>query len=253
MKHSNPFVDNFIFGVRAIEELLNHKSALNKVNKIYVDEKKHKNFSSLLNKARAYKLAVQYVPTNKLDKLARNKNHQGIIAHLLEISYSSLSEILNNTADSSPLILFLDRITDVRNFGSIARSAYAMGVSAILIPPKNTATISADAIKTSSGALLKIPVCREVNIQEALKTLKNRGFQIIACHEKTNRLIEEINFTLPTVVILGSEHNGILKEYLKLCDAEAKIPMSNNFDSLNVAVSAGIVLYEAVRQRKMKI
>ncbi|GIV27768.1 MAG: 23S rRNA (guanosine(2251)-2'-O)-methyltransferase RlmB [Bacteroidia bacterium] len=241
--------EGIVYGIHAIEELLKDSTQIKKIEKIFVDEKKQRSLSSLLNKAREHKISVQYVPEAKIEKLAKGKNHQGIVAHLLDIHYHSLLELVKN--NNIRLIVFLDRITDVRNFGAIARSAYAMGVDAILIPSKDTASINADAIKTSAGALLKIPVCKEQNITEALMNLKKQGFQIVACHEKTSKRIYEVDFTKPTVIILGSEHNGILKEYLKICDSEAKIPMNNAFDSLNVSVSAGIVLYEVVRQKEV--
>ncbi|RME19307.1 MAG: 23S rRNA (guanosine(2251)-2'-O)-methyltransferase RlmB [Bacteroidetes bacterium] len=239
--------DHYVYGNHAVEELLKDDSKVNKIEKIYVDEKKHRQFGALLNLARSKKIAVQYVPAVKLDKLFKNKNHQGIGASVMPVTYHSLEEVLSKGTVN--LILFLDRITDVRNFGSIARSAYAMGADALLVPAKDSASINADAVKTSAGALLKIPVCRESNMLNALNILKEKGFHIVACHEKTARLIQEVDFNHPTVIILGSEHNGILKEYLKVCDAEAKIPMSKNFDSLNVSVSAGILLYEILRQR----
>ncbi|GAB4209505.1 MAG: 23S rRNA (guanosine(2251)-2'-O)-methyltransferase RlmB [Bacteroidia bacterium] len=239
--------DNYVYGSHAVEELLKDDSKVNRIEKIYVDEKKSRQFAALLNPARSKKIAVQYVPAVKLDKLFKNKNHQGIGAFVIPVAYYSLEEVLSK--GTANLILFLDRITDVRNFGSIARSAYAMGADALLVPSKDSASVNADAVKTSAGALLKIPVCRESDMLNALKTLKERGFYIVACHEKTARLIQEVDFKRPTVIILGSEHNGILKEYLKICDVEAKIPMSKNFDSLNVSVSAGIVLYEVLRQR----
>ncbi len=240
--------ENIIYGIRAIEEALNDISKINSIEKIYVDTKKHRSFERLLSIARKNKISVQYVPDVKIEKLAKGKNHQGIAACILSIKYASLFELFESVSAPVRLILFLDRITDVRNFGSIARSAYAMGVDAILVPHKGAASINADAIKTSAGALLKIPVCKEQNVTEAIQMLSEKGFQIIACHEKTSRLIDEVDFTIPSVIILGSEHNGILKEYLKYCNTEAKIPMKKSFDSLNVSVSAGIVLYEIQRQ-----
>lgn len=241
-------MESWIYGVRPIEELVNDSNKIHQIEKIYVDEKKHRQFNVLLNKARANKISVQYVPAVKLDKLVKNNNHQGLVAHVLDIEYQSVFDLISKK--SINLILFLDRITDVRNFGAIARSAYAMGVDALLIPNKDSASINADAVKTSAGTLLKIPVCRETDILNVLKELKNRRFKIYGCHEKTSQSIEEVSYDFPLVIILGSEHNGILKEYLKVCDAEIKIPMKNTFDSLNVSVSAGIVLYEIVRQRK---
>ncbi len=248
MKKNKNF-DNIVYGIRAVEELLNDSSKINSIEKILVDEKKYHTLNYLLDVARRHKVSVQYVPEVKINKLVREKNHQGILAYVVEIQYYSIKNLIEHN-DKVNLILFLDRITDVRNFGAISRSAYAMGVNAILVPYKNSASINSDAIKTSSGALLKLPVCKEQNIADTLKYLKEKKFQIVACHEKTSRLIEEIDFTKPTVIILGSEHNGISKEYLNLSDTEAKIPMIQPFNSLNVSVSAGIVLYEALKQKR---
>lgn len=244
--------ENLIYGIRAVEEILSDPSKIQNIEKILVDEKKHRALQSILNKARQYKIAVQYVPEIKLNKLSKNQNHQGIVAQIVTIQYHQLSDLLNQTSQTYRLFLVLDRITDVRNFGAIARSAFAMGANALIVPSKDSASINADAIKTSAGALLKLPVCREANLQHSLQMLKTSGFQLIACHEKTSRLIYEVDFTKPTAIILGSEHNGIRKEYLQLCDAEAKIPMLQPFDSLNVSVSAGILLYEIVRQKQQQ-
>ncbi len=241
--------EELVYGIRSVEELLKDTANIHRIEKILVDEKKHRTLSSLLNKAREHRISVQYVPSEKIEKLAKGKNHQGILAHLIHIHYTSTTDLLNRS--DNRLLLFLDRITDVRNFGAIARSAYAMGVDALIIPSKDTASINADAIKTSAGALLKIPVCKEQNITQLLTELKAKGFQIIACHEKTSKRIYEIHYKHPTVLILGSEHNGIRKEYLKLCDHEVKIPMSTALDSLNVSVATGIILYEIVRQQEM--
>lgn len=247
MKKQSSF-EHIVYGHHAIQEILNDKEKINHVQKIMVDEKKHKQYHALLNQARKHKISVQYVPEIKIEKIARGKNHQGIVAEIIEIKLFQLNDLINQST-SFNLILLLDRITDVRNFGAIARSAYTMGVNAIIIPQKNSADINADAIKTSAGALLKIPICKEPSTVHALELLKDYGFQIIACHEKTSQTIQEINFTKPTVIILGSEYNGISKEHLKLANAEAKIPMIQNFNSLNVSVSAGIILYEIQRQR----
>lgn len=242
--------DSIVYGIKSVEELLRDPEKVKSIEKILVDKRKQKSFNALFNLIREKKVSVHYVPDITIEKLARGKNHQGILAYVIPISYYSIYTLIEQEGLSKiNLILFLDRITDVRNFGAIARSAYAMGVNAILIPHKDTASINADAVKTSAGALLKIPICKEHDIVEVLKYLSNKGFQIIACHEKTSRLIHEVDFTRPSVIILGSEHNGILSQYLTLCHAEAKIPMLQKFDSLNVSVSAGIVLYEVIKQR----
>ena len=250
MKKKTHSEHNIVYGIHAIEELLKDESKVKQIEKIFVDEKKQGTLRHLLNIARAHKISVQYVPSIKIEKLAKGKNHQGIVANIVDIRYYTLAELFQlRSLENIRLILFLDRITDVRNFGAIARTAYSMGVDALLVPSKDSASINSDAIKTSAGALFKLPVCKEQDIVDSLKLLKDKGFQIVACHEKTSKVIYEVDFSKPSVIILGSEHNGILKEYLRMCDTEAKIPMAQAFDSLNVSVAAGIVLYEVMRQK----
>ena len=147
------------------------------------------------------------------------------------------------------LLIILDKVTDVRNFGAIARSAECAGADFIIVPEQGSAAVNADAIKTSAGALHRIPVCRERNLKNTLDFLKASGIQIIACHEKTNRLIYEADLKIPTAILLGSEDQGISSEYLKRSDTQVKIPMPGTISSLNVSVAAGIILFEAVRQR----
>jgi 23S rRNA (guanosine2251-2'-O)-methyltransferase len=198
----------------------------------------------------AHNVPFQAVPTEKLNRVTR-KNHQGVISYISPISYHSIEDVLPSLyeAGKTPLLLILDRVTDVRNFGAIARTAECAGVDAIIIPSRGGALISADAVKTSTGALHKIPVCREDNLKTTIEFLTNSGVQIVGCTEKTDDLLYSVDLTLPTAIIMGSEENGISPEYLKRCDARAKIPMAGTIGSLNVSVSAGILLYEVIRQR----
>ena len=149
----------------------------------------------------------------------------------------------------NPLVLVLDRITDVRNFGAIARTAECAGVDTILIPEQNAAAINADAIKTSAGALHKVTVCRTWNLKLALQFMKESGIQLIGCTEKTQDDMYKPDYTTPTAIIIGSEEDGVSPEFLKMCDSRAKIPMNGKIASLNVSVATGVILYEAIRQR----
>jgi 23S rRNA (guanosine2251-2'-O)-methyltransferase len=149
----------------------------------------------------------------------------------------------------NPLVLVLDRITDVRNFGAIARTAECAGVDTILIPEQNAAAINADAIKTSAGALHKVTVCRTWNLKLALQFMKESGIQLIGCTEKTQDDMYKADYTTPTAIIIGSEEDGVSPEFLKMCDSRAKIPMNGKIASLNVSVATGVILYEAIRQR----
>ena len=145
----------------------------------------------------------------------------------------------------------LDRITDVRNFGAIARTAECAGVHTILVPEQNSAALNADAVKTSSGALHKIPICRTWNLKLSLQFIKDSGIQVLACTEKTQNELYDANFSIPTAIILGSEEDGISSEFLKMCDKKVKIPINGKISSLNVSVAAGVITYEAIRQRNL--
>ena len=168
------------------------------------------------------------------------------------IQYASLDNVIEEcySQGAAPLILLLDRITDVRNFGAIARTAECAGVHAIVIPEKGSAQINSDAVKTSAGALSHLPVCRVKNLYYTVKDLQKMGLQVVSVSEKTENLMYEADFTVPTVLIMGSEEDGISQELLGLSDTMVKIPMAGNIESLNVSVSAGVVIYEAIRQRK---
>jgi 23S rRNA (guanosine2251-2'-O)-methyltransferase len=241
--------NDIIFGAHAIIEAL---KAGKEFNKILIDKTVKNAFTGeIRNLAKELNVIIQYVPTEKINSISR-KNHQGFIAFISPVIYHKLADVVVNTYEQgkTPLILVLDRITDVRNFGSIARSCECMGVNAIVVPTRGAALINADAIKTSSGALHTIPVCREENLKEALKFLADSGIQLVGCTEKTEQMIYDIDFAVPTAIVLGSEEDGISPEYLRLCNAKAKIPMIGDIESLNVAVSAGVILYEVRRQRK---
>ena len=241
--------NDIIFGAHAIIEAL---KAGKEFNKILIDKTVKNAFTGeIRNLAKELNVIIQYVPTEKINSISR-KNHQGFIAFISPVTYHKLADVVVNTYEQgkTPLILILDRITDVRNFGSIARSCECMGVNAIVVPTRGAALINADAIKTSSGALHTIPVCREENLKEALKFLADSGIQLVGCTEKTEQMIYDIDFAVPTAIVLGSEEDGISPEYLRLCNAKAKIPMIGDIESLNVAVSAGVILYEVRRQRQ---
>ncbi len=241
--------EHLIFGIRSVIEALN---AGKDIDKILLQKGLNNELFQQLRKALRGKdhIPFQFVPVEKLNRLS-DKNHQGVIAYLTEISYANTEELLSQVFEQGrvPLVLVLDRITDVRNFGAIARSAECAGVDFIIIPTRGAAQINGDAIKTSAGALHRLPVCREDNLKNTLLYLKECGLQIVACHEKTETLIYDCDFTKPTAVIMGSEDNGISGEYIKRSDVEVKIPMPGNIASLNVSVASGIVLFEAVKQR----
>lgn len=190
------------------------------------------------------------VPEEKLRRLA-GSNHQGVVCFLSEIEYQKTENLLPAVFESGnvPLILILDQITDVRNLGAIARTACCMGVDFIIVPAKGSAMINADAIKASAGALHHIHIVRESNLAKTIQFLKDSGVTIAGCTEKAAELVSAFDFTVPCALILGSEEKGIEPELLRRCDALVKIPMPGKVASLNVSAAAGMVLYEAMRQR----
>jgi 23S rRNA (guanosine2251-2'-O)-methyltransferase len=195
-------------------------------------------------------ILFQQVPVEKLNRITP-KNHQGVAAFISPITYQKIDEIVTSVYERGevPLVLILDSITDVRNLGAIARTAECSGVHAIVVPSKGSAQINPDAVKTSAGALYKIPVCRVDSLVRTAKFLQESGLQLIACTEKTNDYLYTPDYTAPSAIILGSEEYGIANELIRISDHLAKIPMMGEIESLNVSVSAGVILYEAVRQR----
>lgn len=240
--------ENMIFGTRAVIEAVN---AGKEIDKIIIQKGLSNQLYSELRKAiKDLDIPIQIVPPEKINRIS-SKNHQGVLAFLAQITYYETEDLLGQIFEKGkvPLVLILDRVTDVRNFGAIARSADCAGVDFIIIPSRGAAQINADAVKTSAGALNRIPVCREDNLKSIIEYLKESGLQIIACHEKTDNYHFNADFTKPTAIIMGSEENGISSEYLKRSDLQVKIPMVGNIASLNVSVATGIILFEAVKQR----
>ena len=241
--------DNLIFGMRAVIEAIEADKV---IERILLQKGLSNELYNQLRKALAGKdIPFQFVPPEKLKRLTDNKNHQGVVAYIAEVVYSDTDELLARVFEKGkiPLVLILDRITDVRNFGAIARSAECAGVDFIIIPSRGAAQINGDAIKTSAGALHRLAVCREENLKNTIEYLKESGLQIVACHEKTETSVYQADFTKPTAIIMGSEENGISGEYIKRSDIQVKIPMSGSIASLNVSVATGIVLFEVVHQR----
>ncbi len=239
---------NFIFGIRAIMEAVESGKT---IDKLFIQKGLHNDlFAELWKLVRLRRINYKHVPLEKINRLTR-KNHQGVCAFISPIDFYNIEDIVPSLYEKgeNPLILVLDRITDVRNFGAIARTAECAGVNTILIPEQNSAAINSDAIKTSSGALHKVTICRSWNLKISIQFLKDSGIQLIACTEKTQDNLYKPNYALPTAIIMGSEEDGVSSEYLKLCDKKAKIPMNGKIASLNVSVATGIILYEVLRQR----
>jgi len=245
---NNPEEKNYIFGIRSIIEAV---KAGKTIDKLFIQKGLHNDlFAELWKLVRLKRINYKHVPLEKINRLTR-KNHQGVFAFISPIDFHNIEDVIPKLYEEgeNPLVLVLDRITDVRNFGAIARTAECAGVDTILIPEQNAAAINADAIKTSAGALHKVTVCRTWNLKLALQFMKNSGIQLIACTEKTQDDMYKPDYTPPTAIIIGSEEDGVSPEFLKMCDARAKIPMNGKIASLNVSVATGVILYEAIRQR----
>jgi 23S rRNA (guanosine2251-2'-O)-methyltransferase len=240
--------NDIVFGVRAVIEAV---KADKEINKIMIQRGMNKELFKELKEELANKTYnLQFVPIQKLNRLTR-KNHQGVIAFIAPIEYQNIEDIVTKLFEDGevPNIMILDRLTDVRNFGAIARTAECTGVHAMVIIEKGGVLVTSDAIKTSAGALHRIPVCKVKDLSQVVHFLKSSGVNVVACTEKTQNLIQDTDLTLPTAIIMGSEEDGISTKLLAESDMKAKIPMTGEIASLNVAVSAGIVLYESLRQR----
>lgn len=239
--------DDLIFGVRAVIEAI---KAEREINKILIQKGMNKDlFTELKNALHGKDYQLQFVPVQKLDGLV-DGNHQGVIAYVSPIEYKLIEPLVEELMEKGlkPLILVLDRITDVRNFGAIARTAECQGVDAILIPAKGSALVTADAVKTSAGALNRIPVCKTNSLKDSLFYLQQCGMRIVSCTEKSKIPLYEVNLRGPVAIILGSEEDGITSDLLNLSDMKARIPMRGEIASLNVGVAAGMILYEKTRQ-----
>ncbi|MFN3380574.1 MAG: 23S rRNA (guanosine(2251)-2'-O)-methyltransferase RlmB [Runella zeae] len=234
-----------VFGIQSVAEAIRAGQEIDKIM-IYREQ----NFNEIQQLAAEREIPVQRVPMEKLNQITR-KNHQGVIAFMSAIRYVSLHNILATIFEKGevPLLLLLDRITDVRNFGAIARTAECMGVHAIVVPMRGAAQINSDALKTSSGALNYLPVCRENNLIDAVQYLQDSGVQVVVCTEKASQIVSNIDFASPTAIIMGSEEDGVSPDLIRRANMTIKIPMIGKVSSLNVSVAAGMVIYEAARQR----
>jgi 23S rRNA (guanosine2251-2'-O)-methyltransferase len=248
-RSSRPKENNeFVFGIRAVIEAI---KANKELESLYIQRGIS---GDLIFELKALikdiDVPVHNVPIEKLNRMTQ-KNHQGVIAVISSITFQKIEDIIPAIYEKgeTPLILILDGITDVRNMGAIARTAACSGVHAIIVPTKNSAQINADAIKTSAGALFTIPVCRHPSLHKTALYLQECGLQIVACTEKTSDLIYVPDYTSPTAIVMGSEDDGISNEIMRMANHLAKIPMFGEIGSLNVSVSTGVILYEAIRQR----
>ena len=237
-----------IFGIRAVIEAVQAGKDIDKIliRRDMTSDLSKELFTAIENRI----IPVQKVPLEKLNRIT-TKNHQGVIAFISPIVFQRIEDIIPQVyeAGRNPFVVVLDGVTDVRNFGAIARTCECAGVDAIVIPARGGAAINADAVKTSAGALMTIPVCREENLRNALKFLIDSGLKLVAATEKAADIYTQTTYTDPVAILMGSEDEGIAPEHLRLCDSLVQIPIAGKIESLNVSVAAGILIYETVRQR----
>jgi 23S rRNA (guanosine2251-2'-O)-methyltransferase len=221
------------------------------IDRIYLQQGlRGEEFSSIRMKATANQIPVHVVPVEKLNHF-HVSGHEGCVAQRSKIRYQDLQDIIDwvNEKGEAPLFLMLDGITDIRNIGAIARTAWCCGVQCLIIPDKGVGALNEDAILTSAGALEQIAVCRVQSLMKAVDTLHLNGIRVFASEMKADKHVSACDFRIPSVIVLGGEEKGIYPALLKICDEQFQIPMHRNFESLNVSVAAGMMLYEVMRQR----
>jgi 23S rRNA (guanosine2251-2'-O)-methyltransferase len=239
---------DMIFGTRAVMEAIR---AQRPIERIYVQTGLANDLiKELIHTAKSSAVPYSFIPQEKLNRLS-SKNHQGVICLLSAVSYAQVEDLIDHAyhQGKEPFFLIVDRVTDVRNFGALVRTADCAGLTGIIMADKGNAPITGDAVKTSAGALHHMPVCRVMDMRKTIKLLKQNGIQIVACTEKANTLLFQIDLKGPLAIVMGSEEDGISPELLKDADVLAKIPLLGHIESLNVSVAAGVAMYEAIRQK----
>ena len=248
-RHPNrPKKSSLVIGRKPVAEAMRTGQAL---DRIYLDTRATgKEIDELKKLAAQYGIPVNYVPVVKLNSF-NITDHEGVVAQIAKVQYHDLQQVISFTVEKgeTPLFLILDGITDIRNIGGIARTAYCTGVHAIIIPDKGIGALNEDAILTSAGALEKIAVCRVNSLMKAVDELHLNGIMVFATDMKAAKTVAEADLSVPCALVMGSEEKGIYPALMKICDEKFKIPMKGDFESLNVSVATGIILYEAMKQR----
>ena len=243
-------IDNnqYIYGIHAVIEAID---AGKDIDKILLSKTLNPDTAKeISDRARQLNVPVQRVPVQKIDRITR-RNHQGVLATLAAVTYYQIEDLVPQLFDEgeNPFIVVLDGVTDVRNFGAVARTCECAGVSAIVIPDRESVSVNADAVKTSAGALNYLPVCREHNLVKSVKFLRESGFNVVGTSDKSQMPYTQGDYTGPVAIVLGAEDKGISPEIMKLCDTHVLIPEFGHINSLNVSVAGGVMIYEVVRQR----
>lgn len=242
-----------LYGVHPVLEAVNSGRKIEKV--LFRQGMEGQQFRELMQAVQEKGIPFQFVPVERLNKVSKGGVHQGVAAYVEQFGQVSIEEMVNNAfaIHKDPVLVILDGVSDVRNFGAIARTLECAGGSGIILPAKGGAAMNADAVKTSAGALLRLDVCRVPNLRYAAYFLKQNGFRLIAATEKVDKFMYDADMTGPVAIVLGSEGKGISSSMLGLCDEKAAIPMEGEISSLNVSVAASVMIYEAVRQRRMAV
>lgn len=246
---NGPKFSTIIYGLRPVIEAIDGDTRIDRV--LMQNGLSGPLAGDLKGRIRDKNIPFQFVPVEKLNRLTKG-NHQGVVALISPIEFKQAMELIPSLmeSDRAPLLLLLDHVTDVRNFGAIVRTAECTGVDAVIIPDHGTAQVGDDAVKTSSGALLRVPICREPNLKTVLNLARQCGLQIVAATEKGATDYLEVDFAKPTLLIMGAEETGISPELLKMADCRAKLPILGQVQSLNVSVAAAVFMYEVLRQRR---
>ena len=241
--------EQMVFGIRAVEEAI---AAGKEIEKVFIKKGlQGELFQRFLDEVRANEVPFQFVPMEKLNRITR-KNHQGVIAMISPVVYQNIEQLVPMLYDEGkePFVLILDHLTDIRNFGAIARTAECAGVHAIVIPERGGAPINSDAIKTSAGALHTIPVCRVNSLNTTADFLKNSGLKLVAATEKGAEAYDNVDYSGPLALIMGAEDTGVSSQLLAMSDIKSRIPILGDIQSLNVSVAAGVLMYEILKSRK---
>lgn len=239
-----------IYGIRAVIEAIRSDES---IDKIFIQKGLQGSLVRELEELlKSNQINHSYVPVEKLNRL-NSRNHQGVIAQISPVRFTDLEDMVaaSLAKNKKAAFLLLDQVTDVRNFGAIIRTAECAGVDGLIVQNRGSAPVNADTVKTSAGAVFHLPIAKVTHIKDAIYYLQGSGIQVVAATEKTRQSLYEVDLSIPTAIIMGSEESGISPSVLKLADQKAKIPLMGATDSLNVSVACGVVLYELLRQRKV--
>lgn len=243
---------DYIFGIRPVLEAMEASKSIDKI--LVKRELNGELVKEVFQMAKELDIPVQKVPNEKLNRITM-KNHQGVIAIMCPVRYYNLDNLIASLYEEgkTPLAIILDGVTDARNFGAIARSAECAGADFIVIPEKGSASVTSDSVRSSAGALFHIPVCREKDLTRALIRLQENGYKIVGASEKSKLNYTDVDYSVPVAIVMGAEDTGLSNDVLRRCDDLAAIPILGKVGSLNVSVACGVILYEAVRQRRTEV